>query len=824
MRLLKCNPNSDLVFHEFDAKHPPAYAILSHTWLAENEEVRFQDIKSGKGKSKAGWKKIDFCAEKAATDGLQYFWIDTCCINKENLTELSEAINSMFRWYHKATRCYVYLSDVSKPKCGLNNQSMWKGAFRKSRWFTRAWTLQELIAPAVVDFFSSEGEQLGDKSSLEALINKITGIAYKALRGDALLNFNINERKSWAEGRDATKEEDEIYALVGIFDVSLYPIYGEGKDKASRRLEEEIHKSYKGADFDQFAVRLNLLSMPAAAEFVAREEELIEMHQVLYGQTSRSTVVLHGLGGIGKTQLALIYTRRHKEKYTAIFWLDANDDNSLKLSFRNLAQQIVEDHPSTGTLASVDLDGNLDQVVTAVKTWLDLRQNTRWLMIYDNYDNPKTAGNSDRSAVDVRRFLPRSDQGSIIITTRSSQVNQGHRVHVQKLSCVQEGLEILSKASGRENIAGDAGAVELAKELDGLPLALSTAGAYLEHVTTSFSDYLRLYRASWLDLQTTSPQLSSYEDRSLYTTWQITLSRIQQQNPASAKLLKLWAYFDRQDVWFGLLRHAKSADDELIQELTDNELSYNRAVRLLCNYGLVDPDRPFQHEVGSGGYSVHSCVHSWTVFVLNMEGDDGMARLALTCVASENPLRDARNSWILQRRLFQHAARQEQLIEDGKVDLDGMEWALHSLGALYADQGKLAEAEHTSTLDTVNNLGILYADQGKLAEAEVMYDRALQGYEEALSPEYISYLPALNTMFVFGDLYLQTERKELAKAMYTQALSGYTTVQGPSSKWCKQLEGRLRALQLIPVNLKPCQDESIELGAQELRSLKQKIP
>jgi hypothetical protein len=94
----------------------------------------------------------------------------------------------------------------------------------------------------------------------------------------------------------------------------------------------------------------------------------------------------------------------------------------------------------------------------------------------------------------------------------------------------------------------DPGAVELVKELDGLPLALSTAGAYLEHVSMTLSDYLRLYKASWLKLQTTSPQLESYEDRSLYTTWQITFDRIQQQNPASASLLKLWAYFDRQDV------------------------------------------------------------------------------------------------------------------------------------------------------------------------------------------------------------------------------------------------------------------------------------
>jgi hypothetical protein len=134
--------------------------------------------------------------------------------------------------------------------------------------------------------------------------------------------------------------------------------------------------------------------------------------------------------------------------------LNANDQDSLKLSFRDVAQQVLKYHPSTSLLAGVDLD-DLNQVVYVVKAWLDLQKNTRWLMIYDNYDNPKTPSNLnlDRSAVDIRQFLPRSDQGSIIITTRSSQVSQGRRVHVKKLLDVKEGLEILSNTSGRKDIA-----------------------------------------------------------------------------------------------------------------------------------------------------------------------------------------------------------------------------------------------------------------------------------------------------------------------------------------------------------------------------------
>ena len=210
-----------------------------------------------------------------------------------------------------------------------------------------------------------------------------------------------------------------------------------------------------GNDSNQFAIGFDLSAIPEAVQFVARQNELTKMHHLLYGQKSRSAVVLHGLGGIGKTQLAIEYITRHKEKYSAIFWLNASDEDSLKSSFRDITQRVLEDQkgrPSTTSLANVDLDGNLDQVVMAVKTWLNLQRNTQWLMIYDNYDNPQTTGNLDPLAVDIRRFLPRADHGSIIITTRSSQVSQGHRIHVQKLRDIHECLEILSNTSKRENI------------------------------------------------------------------------------------------------------------------------------------------------------------------------------------------------------------------------------------------------------------------------------------------------------------------------------------------------------------------------------------
>jgi hypothetical protein len=251
IRLLQRKPNGEIVFREPTSGDVPAYAILSHTW--GKEEVIFQDMEVGvdmsKTMNKAGWRKIQFCAKQAAADGLEYFWVDTCCIDKKNAVELGAAINSMFRWYQNAARCYVYLTDVSKPDTGADDQRAWEEAFKKGRWFTRGWTLQELIAPRLVDFFSLEGERLGSKLLLESKIHEITGIAKNALRGGPLSNFSIKERRSWAERRNTTIEEDKAYCLIGIFDISMVLNYGEGRDQAFRRLEEHIHKLYKGELF-----------------------------------------------------------------------------------------------------------------------------------------------------------------------------------------------------------------------------------------------------------------------------------------------------------------------------------------------------------------------------------------------------------------------------------------------------------------------------------------------------------------------------------------------------------------------------------------------
>lgn len=266
MRLLHFDSSERLTSTDFSGKTIPPYAILSHTW--GGDEFLFEDLVNDTSKSKAGYEKIMFCGEQAAHDYLQYFWVDTCCIDKWNLRELSNAINSMFRWYRNAAKCYVYLSDVSTPVTeaprrwrrwftrgwtlrkritsaivrSLRHQSTWDASFRKSRWFTRGWTLQELIAPASAEFFSLERRRLGDKESLEQQIHEITRIPVEALQGNPLEDFSVKDRMAWMVGRQTTQEEDMAYSLIGIFGVSMKFRYGEGGERALNRLQEEMEK------------------------------------------------------------------------------------------------------------------------------------------------------------------------------------------------------------------------------------------------------------------------------------------------------------------------------------------------------------------------------------------------------------------------------------------------------------------------------------------------------------------------------------------------------------------------------------------------------
>ncbi|KAH8817020.1 heterokaryon incompatibility protein-domain-containing protein [Xylogone sp. PMI_703] len=238
MRLLNSSTHK---FKEFMADNAiPPYAILSHTW--GDDEISFEDwysLSLPEIESKEGFEKLKYCLDQASLDKIEWLWIDTCCIDKRSSAELSEAINTMFRWYQNAHVGYVYLVDFTSDV----NQSTIKEQLHRCRWFTRGWCLQELIAPKNLIFYSKDWRPLGTKFELCELISSITSIDKTFLLGGDLETASVAKKMSWAARRETTRIEDTAYCLLGIFGVHMPLIYGEGKN-AFHRLQAAILEAF----------------------------------------------------------------------------------------------------------------------------------------------------------------------------------------------------------------------------------------------------------------------------------------------------------------------------------------------------------------------------------------------------------------------------------------------------------------------------------------------------------------------------------------------------------------------------------------------------
>lgn len=238
MRLINVNT---LEVEVFLGGNVPKYAILSHTWGAEEASLQqwTSRVTRLRRMRSPGFAKIRAACRQASRDGLHYMWADTVCIDKSSSAELSEAINSMYVWYEKASVCYVFLADVvARPQGDKDMLDL----VRQSRWFTRGWTLQELLAPRAVVFYSKEWTQIGTKNALAVLISGVTGIDEVCLQKmKRVEEYSIAQRMAWAANRVTTREEDIAYCLLGIFGINMPLLYGEGQ-KAFRRLQEEIIK------------------------------------------------------------------------------------------------------------------------------------------------------------------------------------------------------------------------------------------------------------------------------------------------------------------------------------------------------------------------------------------------------------------------------------------------------------------------------------------------------------------------------------------------------------------------------------------------------
>ena len=526
--------------------------------------------------------------------------------------------------------------------------------------------------------------------------------------------------------------------------------------------------------------------------------------------SGRRIHILHGLGGIGKTQLAIAYARKHQESYDAILWLNGNSRDTLLQSFAAFGRYANLNLLPEATASTTSQADKLEAEAQAVLKWLALPGNKRWLMIVDNVDREYSPDAENPHSFDILSFLPFADHGCVLITTRLLSLKEiGRSTEISKLD-LEQALELLSDRSALpRNAIGMKymlsiysqdtrltelfpGMEELVKRLGYLPLALVQSGKYMMETGTSCPKYSELYASSWSRLVAEVPRLRDDENGNIHTTWMISYERVAHANPTAAKLLQLWSNLDYRDVWYELIHRGSQGCLECswFQDLAQDEISFKEIIKTLLAYSLVESHRDIE------SYSIHPVVHDWCSETISYS-DAGLVVLACTVIGFAVPDRTEPEYWLSEQRLIPHAdrciQRLYQLNSTNAIEYSQSNYAFHNLALLYEHQGKMAEAEemyqralsgkekawgpeHISTLNTVNNLGNLYANQGKMVEAEEMYQRALSGYEKARGPEHTSTLDTVNNL---GVLYANQGKTVEAEEIYQRALSGYEKAWGP---------------------------------------------
>ncbi|KAL8763810.1 MAG: hypothetical protein Q9194_007254, partial [Teloschistes cf. exilis] len=310
--------------------------------------------------------------------------------------------------------------------------------------------------------------------------------------------------------------------------------------------------------------------------FIGREDELAHLHKWLSPSTERQNVVaISGLGGMGKTQLGLHFARQHHQRYSAVIWLNASSEVTLKVAYVSLAQRIRR-HNKQREAGQSEVIEQLkeEQAIQLVRQWLSQAENKTWLLIFDNYDDPRLPGIRSSTGYDIRPFFPYSTQGSILITTRYSRITFAKSVHLDKFDDLDLSLAVLTRRPGRQ-AHEDVDAKKLAIRFDGLPLALATAGDYISQTADSFGDYLHIYEQSWEELAENSDNLMEYDYRTLYSTWNLSLKQVAAQDPQAAELFRLIGYLGNTDLWYELFRKGAGSAPDWFCDITKSKARFN---------------------------------------------------------------------------------------------------------------------------------------------------------------------------------------------------------------------------------------------------------
>ncbi|KAF2993355.1 hypothetical protein E8E13_001213 [Curvularia kusanoi] len=757
MRLLHSDALGRLVLTDFRGKPIPPYAILSHRW--SDSETRIEDVSNRNYEQREeGYRKLRFCAEQADRDGLRYYWIDTCCIDRWDNDERSKAINSMFQWYRNAARCYVFLSDVSVSSAtDASQRSSWEASFRRSEWFTRGWTLQELVAPMTVQFFSREGHHLGDKTSFEQLLHEITDIPLAALRNNPLEQFSTSERQQWAKNRRTTEEEDIVYCLLGILGVSMPTTYGEGKQSALIRLQVEVEGAGSAPSIIPFSRN---------ESFVGREAQLAELEAKLFSDEHATTrLAIFGPGGTGKSQLALEVAHRTRlnNKNCSVLWMDASDEDSLCRSYASVAQKL-------SIPGCEDDQTDTKQVVKRCVAAISARQ---CLLIFDNVEGTtlRPSGSSTTQAAVLAEFLPHSKLCSIIFTTTES--NTAKALAPQNVTALHEltpdtALRMLqNRLITPLSNAKQQEAMHLLRELSYLPLAVVQAAACVNASNMTVQQYqaqLAEHKEAALKYSD-DPSESELRDSRLRTTVAATssfsMSQVGQSNTVALDYLFLAACVRRTDISLDLLEAASPQARE-------------DAVRRLDRYALITR-RPAE-----SAFDVHRLVHHVLRWMLRgQEQLQTWVQRTITQLLRVFP-DDGHSQRSKCRRLLPHTSYVLSNSQRDDANEDRLDLAWKCAMTLYSDgryddaeelfvqivhaRRRLLGYEHPHTLASIGNLASTQRNQGRWKEAERLQTQVMNIWKRKLGdmhPVTLTSMANLATTYSDQGLWPQAEELQI---------------------------------------------------------------
>jgi tetratricopeptide (TPR) repeat protein len=512
--------------------------------------------------------------------------------------------------------------------------------------------------------------------------------------------------------------------------------------------------------------------------FTGREEVLERLYEALRaGKTAAlaQPQAISGLGGIGKTQTAVEYAYRYREDYQAILWVKAETDGSIISDFVTIAQ-----------LLNLPEQQEQDQIriVEAAKRWF--QEHNGWLLIFDNADDLAM----------VRDFLPQGGKGHILLTTRAHATGRmAQRIEVEKMVPDEGALFVLHRATilAPEKPLDDATksnrdtAKEIVQAMDGLPLALEQAGAYIEETEYGLQGYLRLYRAQGMRLLKEHGEFAPDHPKPVATTWSLSFEKVEQANAAAAELLRFCAFLAPDAIPEELFAQSAAELGPMLEPVAADPSSFNAAIKELLKYSLV------QRDPETNTLSIHRLVQE----VLKDQMDEGTqllwAERTVRAVSNIFPHPEYSN-WDICRKYLQHAQVCSALIEHWKLLFTEAATLLNYLGYYLWQRGEYEQveslhqralaineetlgAEHTNTAASLAHLGFFYRNQRKYELAEPLYQRALAIRERMLGPEHPDTAISLHWLAI---IYSRKGEYEQAESFYLRTLNIYEKTLPPN--------------------------------------------